>query len=178
MGVTYTTNNAQTYELIQSYTVATDGVKTITMSSIPSTYTDLVTVISLRRNTGGGAGPRGVLTTFNSDTGATNYGYTRLYWFDTTPGADSGEYSDMEGVQSHDTSHVGGNVMICNSYQNTNFHKQAFVRNWRGGSATKSILFNGGRWKSTNAITSFSFDESNEGFKANDVIYIYGILRA
>ena len=63
----------KTYEPIATTTVATTG-NTVTFSSIPATYTDLILVSSARRGINGSGGA-GLLCQFNSDS-ASNYSYS------------------------------------------------------------------------------------------------------
>ncbi len=65
---------AYTYELISTYTVPS-ATSSVTMSSIPATYTDLVIVGNYTVATGGGVG---FSCRFNSDSGS-NYEFEGFY---------------------------------------------------------------------------------------------------
>ena len=75
---------ADTYTLISSVTVGAGGASSMTFSSIPQTYTDLVIKVSGRNADTGGGNAR---LRFNSDTTSGNYAYRSLYTSNGTSAA-------------------------------------------------------------------------------------------
>jgi hypothetical protein len=165
---------AKTYEKIATSTVTTaTASQTITLNSIPSTYTDLRIVISGTTNTGG----KVVYLRFNGDTG-TNYNTCELH-------ASSASIASGALVAS-------ANGIKCNSQGTPNpsyaFLVLADVLNYASSTSKKPVLTqayevdgtsrgparNSGVWTSNNAITSVTLATSSGTF--NEVVAtIYGI---
>jgi hypothetical protein len=83
---------ANTYTLIASNTVGSGGVASVTFSSIPATYTDLVVKGSVRSALGGDN--EELAFQFNSDT-STNYSYRRLLGFGSGVNSANGSSVDI-----------------------------------------------------------------------------------
>ena len=137
-----------TYTPIATTTLGSAG--TITFSSIPSTYTDLILVIS-----GTAASNSDLDIRFNSDTG-TNYSYTTLYGDGTTAG--SSRNSSINYMRMDYYGYVGttaGQITIIHimNYANTTTYKTALSR---ASNANNGVAANVGLWRSTSAINSVS----------------------
>ena len=156
-----------TYEPISTTTLGSTA-SSVTFSSIPGTYTDLVLVTS---NTSS-AGLGGVyLDQINGDTG-TNYSSTKIFGTGSTAGSD------------RNTSDTGVNIALSNStqcnnifhflnYSNTTTFKTVLARgNSAGGQTRASVAL----FRSTAAITSFRL--SGVTFDAGSTFTLYGILKA
>jgi hypothetical protein len=151
-----------TYEPIAT-TTAGSAVTSVTFSSIPSTYTDLVCVFHGATSAGVGGGLR-----FNSDTG-NNYGYVRVYG-DGAANTDSASNSNHLPVSIIGTTTSMFIAHVFN-YKNTNLHKYAIGRSsWAQGTYVAGNL---GEWRDTSAITSVTF--MNATYSTNSVFTIYGI---
>lgn len=162
---------AQTYELITSTTLGS-AQATVTLTSIPSTYTDLILVVTCYATGGGGGSIR---TKVNSD-GSTLYNTTYFYGdgSSVTPGqtGDTNTGLFMGRMNGYSTEMGGGLIHIPNYATTTTFKNMTcfnFGRdmiNW----------FASGTYRSTNAITSIYMDvESSANFDTGSTFYLYGI---
>lgn len=149
----------------------TAGAATITFSSIPQGYTDLVFVTSGASQPAGGGS---VVLRFNGDT-ASNYSY--LYMFGSGSGSgSSGVFTNVGGVlvNRHNTTDGSGWTSISN-YSNTSVNKTVISR---GGGNNIAIMLTG-MWRNTAAITSIACSmESGPGFATGFTATLYGIKAA
>jgi hypothetical protein len=168
-----------TYEAIATQTLGSDTT-TVTFSSIPGTYTDLVLVMnyrSTRTNTYGY--PK---VNFNGDTG-TNYSLTDL----------SGNGSSIGSGRTTNTTGFGltegmGNTAAANLFGQFNIS----IQNYSNSTTYKTLLSRGGSavtgnslaaqvclWRSTSAITSIVITD-NSGFNimTGSSFSLYGIKAA
>ena len=154
---------------IATVTLAANA-STITFSSIPQEYTDLMfTTYGAAQATGGGS----VKIQFNGDT-ATNYSY--LYMFGTGSGTGTGAFANQTAclVNRHNTVDGAGWTAISN-YSNTSVTKALLSR----GSGNNIAITLTGRWRNTAAITSISCTmESGPGFATGFTATLYGIKAA
>ena len=159
-----------TYTPIASQT-AGGSVSSITFSSIPQGYTDLVLVFT--GSVTSGSGDLGLR--FNSDTGS-NYSTT---WLSSQAGGTSGkstsatsitatEYSYLDNVRSTLTT-----INLLN-YSNNTTHKSLLTRSGKTGYGVEAKV---GRWRNTDAITSITAftTGSNPNFTSGSTFSIYGI---
>lgn len=160
-----------TYTPIATTTLGTAQTG-FTFSSIPSTYTDLVIVIS----GSAGAGNSDVTINFNSDSG-TNMSSTLLY------GAGSGTAASTRRtslVSSElDWTGIGtgiGNIIInVMNYSNTTTNKTVISKvNFAavGTNATVSL------WRSTATITSVTITATSQNWTVGSIFTLYGIAAA
>ena len=144
---------------------------TVTFSSIPQTYTDLVIIISAQNATGGDA----LGTRFNSDT-ATNYSNTRIIGNGST--ASSTRDSNQTAINSGYTRNTSDspNLISVNNYSNSTTYKTLLSR---GGNAEAETKASVGLWRSTAAITSISFiNLSGYNFTSGATFTLYGVKAA
>jgi hypothetical protein len=169
---------ANTFELIASYT-ATGSVASIAFSSIPSTYTDLKVVISVRGDASSGI----FVCQFNGAT--TNLSSRVLYGINgNTTGSSS--YSDENSLWGYATN--------SGSTANTFNNAEIYIPNY-ASSNNKSVsidavnetnaadgrqIINAGLWSSSAAITSITlYSQTGSNVASNFVqystAYLYGI---
>jgi hypothetical protein len=162
-----------TYEMIATNTVAS-VTTTISFTSIPSTYTDLVLVYSSRSQ--GAFDFQNSRIRFNGDSG-NNYSYTQM----------SGDASSPAGIRQVDvnamptgadigTTQSGKwsvNIVNIMNYSNSTTYKTALIRVNAQPTFTMARV---GLWRSTSTITSFDVlrDDSN-GFSVGSTFTLYGI---
>lgn len=157
-----------TYTPIQTYS-ASGSQNSITFSSIPSTYTDLV-IIS--------AGNTASLTTvirFNGDTG-TNYSRTILRGNGTT--ADSIRQTNQEFITLDGSYSQPGQNFIINimNYSNSTTYKTALTRSNNAGAGLDQGV---GMWRNTAAITSVEVRNSGAtNYTTGTTFTLYGIAKA
>jgi hypothetical protein len=159
-----------TYEPIATTTVAV-AATTITFSSIPSTYTDLVLIL----NAVSSAGSQSVDLTFNNDT-ATNYSQTRIVGNGTT--ATSSRNSNLSfmrvasamttTIPSFSTTHIFSYTGSTNKTVLTN---ESEDQNGSGTTTQRVQL-----WRNTAAITRL--DLGNTLFGIGTTATLYGIKNA
>lgn len=140
----------------------------ITFSSIPSTYTDLVLVGYHKFNTG----QNSIWLRFNSAT--TNYSRTYLSGNGTT--AASGRLSN-ETVQhmSYGNTEWGSSVIHLLNYSNTTTYKTQISRNNTTDYAASYV----GLWRDTSAINTILIDaDSTSEFVSGTTWTLYGIKAA
>jgi hypothetical protein len=170
-----------TFTLISSSTVGSGGAADITFSSIPSTYTDLKVVISVRGDASSGI----FVCRFNGAT--TNLSSKVLYGIlGNTVG--SGSYSDANSLWGYATN--------SGSTANTFNNAEIYIPNY-ASSNNKSVsidavnetnaadgrqIINAGLWSSSAAITSITlYSQTGSNVASNFVqystAYLYGIKK-
>jgi hypothetical protein len=171
---------AATYTPIASITLGAT-VSSVTFSSIPQTYTDLVCVVE-------GRGTRAdyddeVKIQFNSDT-ATNYSSTLL------SGSGSAASSSRTTSASLIIGRIVGNSatagvrsnMILNimNYANTTTYKTVLERlnEPPSGGADYGVALIAGLWRSTAAISTLTLTTTSGSFSSGCNFNLYGILGA
>jgi hypothetical protein len=165
-----------TYEPISTQTLGS-AVQTVTFSSIPSTYTDLVVVVNAFSSVGGD-----LYVSFNGDSAA-NYSRTIMWGDGTSAGSLRNTRADGYGFiiltyYGSVTTTQGGSVHTVNimNYSNTTTNKTVLARPSSAGSGVDASV---GMWNSTAAITSMTFDlASTRTFSAGSTFTLYGIKAA
>lgn len=163
----------QTYEPITTQTLGSNQAS-ITLSSIPSTYTDLVLVCAGWGATGGGS----IKIRPNNNT-STLYNTTYLYSDGSTvvtgQTGDTAEGTYM-GRILQSSSDIGGLYMHIADYANTTTFKTMLGVNF-GSSPINWI--SAGMFRSTTAITSLNLrTESGSDFNSGFTATLYGIKAA
>lgn len=164
----------QTYEPIATTTLGS-ATGTITFSSIPSTYTDLILVASLIPASGAYHYLR-----INGDT-SSNYSHTRI------TGSGSAAQSARSGFNNEGFVAFDYNT---NNYSKPVLYKLQFL-NYAGSTfktyfAEASMDTNGsgtvirtvGLWRSTSAITTLALVQATGTWSAGSTATLYGIARA
>lgn len=159
----------KTYEPISTQTVSGTSTSTVTFSSIPQTYTDLVLVSVVTQSADVSSFLR-----FNSDTG-TNYSRTRIVGTGTTA-TSAGSSNDTAVLFSFGTLTNLTNVITqINNYANTTTYKTAITRNNNTGDWLGAHV---GLWRSTSAITTVSVTVASGYIVAGSTFTLYGIKAA
>ena len=161
-----------TYTLIASQTVSGSSTGTVTFSSVPQTYTDLVLVA----NFGLGGGARlylrfnGSSATDYNDTWFTGEGATPYYGRDTSQNAMTvgGAWNGCS------TSLTATAIISIMDYANATTNKSVLSKlaNEKGSSGSVDTVI--GMWASTSAITSVSVVGGNV-FLSGSTFKLYGI---
>jgi len=157
-----------TYTPIASQTLGS-AAASVTFSSIPQGYTDLVVLASV----GSTIPTEAYVIRFNSDTG-NNYSWTRL----------SGNGSTAASARSSNTSYIsafeipsatdkGVQKIQLNNYSNTTTFKTALVRADAASYNTVAVV---GLWRNTSAINSITISSSGTGnVVSGSTVTLYGI---
>jgi len=167
-----------TYEAIATTTLGSAG--TVTFTSIPSTYTDLVIVCNVKNAT---AGNLRFEMQFNGDTG-TNYSVTRIYGNGSTASSDrftSDGAMDVGFFGGSNATDLQTSIIQVQNYSNSTTNKTALTR-WNsqaGASGAQFVAAVVGLWRNTAAITSIKlgFNGSNN-IAAGSSLTLYGIKAA
>ena len=165
---------------IQTVTVGSGGASTIDFQNIPSTYTDLVLVTSLRST--GSVSQASCYVYLNNDTGS-NYTYRILQGSGNAVGSSSATNVAVEFTQ------IPGANATASTFSNSSI----YIPNYTG-SANKSISADGvqennqtvayaqlvaGLWSNTNAITRVTLSQfSASNFAQYSTATLYGVTSA
>ena len=167
---------ATTYTLISS-NVLSGSAASVTFSSIPSTYTDLVLRISARNDASFYVSS--AVIKVNAITGT--YSFTTLYGTGSAAAssADSGSY------QGFYLSSVNGNTATSNSFSSHEIYlpnyagstnKIASLDNANETNATAAYrVVNAGLLSNTAAVTSLTITSNSANFLTGSSFYLYGI---
>ena len=169
---------ANTYTLISSNVLASSAAS-VTFSSIPATYTDLVLRVSARCDNGSTANNARIQ--FNSDT-ATNYSETFLY------GSGSAAASSRVSSQTKilEALIVDGNTATANTFGNLEMYIPSYTVSQnkpistiavQETNATGAYIYaTADLWRNTAAITSIYIEAgATVNFVTGSSFYLYGI---
>jgi 3-deoxy-D-arabino-heptulosonate 7-phosphate (DAHP) synthase len=156
-----------TYDKIASQTLGT-AQSSYTFTSIPSTYTDLIMVMTTT------SANDQTQVIFNGDT-ATNYSNTRLDGNGSS--ATSGRNSSQSFVDIGYNNPGGQHQIIVQimNYANTNTFKTFISRNSNAANLVQAIV---GLYRSTSAITSMTITAQTPNFAIGSTFTLYGIKAA
>lgn len=167
---------ANTFELISSVTVGAGGAATISFTSIPSTYTDIVIKMSARSSAGGVTGY--VTGAFNGSTSSFSI---------------RGLYGNGSGAGSFTTpSNFIGEVVANGATANTFSNLEIYIPNYAGSNyksysvdsvgedngATAQATLTAGLWSSNAAITQVAFTPNSGSFQQYSTAYLYGVSKS
>lgn len=169
---------ANTYKLIASNTLTSD-ITSVTLSSIPQTYTDLLIRYTARTDGGGAIGDT-CNVTFNSDT-ATNY--SRV-----TVRSNGGAVVTFVGTNStaiNTHTNVNGNGATSNTFSPVEIYipnytstsrKPITVSNVNETNSTTAYIFMGAsQYRGSSGISSITWDAPGSLFLTGSSFYLYGI---
>jgi hypothetical protein len=159
----------KTYEPISTQTLGSNQ-SSITISSIPQTYTDLIIVANGASTSGGSMTAR-----FNGDTGS-NYSTTYVFGDGASVTSSRLTNSSVGIFGSRNGGYQGGGVMQINNYANATTFKTMMARQF---GSNQIQWFSVGLWRNTAAITSIVFsDEGSGSFTTGFTLTLYGIKAA
>jgi len=150
-------------------TTASGTVSSITFSSIPSTYTDLVLVCSSKAAAGY------LIMRVNSDS-STNYSRTNLYGTGSAAASNRGTNQTFLLAPDAGTSDYYPCITQIMNYSNNTTYKTAIQRSANlGGNVYATV----GLWRSTAAITSITVGTDDAtNISSGSTFTLYGILAA
>ena len=166
-----------TYIKIASNTVGAGGAASVTFSSIPSTYTDLVLVTNFQQ----ASGSTTCAIRFNGDTG-TNYSMTVLSG--SGVGAVSARSSSVDLIYvpywSNTANTPTSTIHNIMNYSNTTTYKTVISRtsSTRASDASMATIAEVDLWRSTSAITSIEVFGRSVNFNTGSTFTLYGIKAA
>ena len=176
---------ATTYEVIESKTFS--AVTSVTFTSIPQTYTDLVLIVSASAYYASPTYLTGGVQVGNGsvDTGS-NYGGTFVYWDGNgttgstyTGSTTSAKYIDITATPT-DTGARGMWILDFNNYSNTTTFKPILQRNiaTQTTNTTDFARFGQQTWKSTSAINTIKILNIDGTNFYSSTATLYGIKAA
>lgn len=157
-----------TYDLIDSQVLSTSA-SSVTFSSIPATYRDLVLVVS-----GTSSLARNVQVKINNDSGA-NYNYVVMAGDGSSAQTDSGSGQTTGSLTSFAQMNATAEAIFISQfldYSATDKHKTYLTR---GNNSSGAVSATAGRWASTAAITTLELYVPSATFDAGNTFYLYGI---
>lgn len=158
---------AATYTPIASITLGATATS-VTFSSIPQTYTDLVMVEQGTSN----AGTNNLTFRVNGDAGS-NYSRTTLFGTGSAAGSSRGSNS-TEGYANAVATTISDNQIHIFNYANTTTYKTFLTK---GGYSADQVVVRVNLWRSTAAITSlFLACDGGNSFASGTTFNLYGIL--
>jgi len=137
----------------------------VTFSSIPATYRDLIVVVNATGTTGLQARMR-----FNSDSGS-NYSFVRMGG--DTFGAASSSGTDTSVIIGNFTGTPHALIINIMDYSATDKHKTVISRSNVSSSAAEAFA---NRWANTAAITSVQVNTSTSTWAAGSTFSLYGVI--
>jgi hypothetical protein len=158
-----------TYTSIASQTLAS-GASSVTFSSIPQGYTDLVIVVNA---IGASGGVNVINLTYNGDTTSGLYSTTRISA--NTGGYDNDRTSNGNVIY---TGLISSTVRNSDIYQIQNYSNSTTYKTglFRSGAADNQMRATVGLWRNTNAITSLTLTHNGAvNFNSGSTFSIYGI---
>jgi hypothetical protein len=162
-----------TMTLIASNTVGSGGSASVTFSSIPATYTDLVVKIGARGDASGGIA---LNVAFNGSTSS----FTRMLLY-TDNGTSASSYTDS----SNEPGRVNSTSTTSNTFTNDEFYIPNYTLSRYKSFSSDTTLENNATatyfgmyamlWSQTAAITSITLNPSTGNFAQYSTFYLYGI---
>jgi hypothetical protein len=160
-----------TYDLIASNVLATTATS-VTFSSIPSTYRDLVVVADTINTTTGFY----LVMRVNGNTTASNYSAVQMIGNGSTASSasQSGTFSFFFANVNASSTRILTQVQLLD-YSATDKHKSILMRTSVPGAEVEASA---NRFAQTGAITSLTFREElgSKTFAAGSSFYLYGIV--
>jgi hypothetical protein len=172
---------ANTYTLISSNVLGSSAAS-VTFSSIPSTYTDLVIRASARND--GAATTDNAKLEFNGDTSTANYSYTFLQGNGSAASSSRTGTGVIGYIQLNRFSN-GASSVAANTFTNNELYIPSYTASqkkqisWFGAqednSSTAFLYIYAGLYQPTTAISSIKITGSSYNFVAGSSFYLYGI---
>lgn len=160
-----------TYAPIQTQTLGSNQ-STITLSSIPSTYTDLILVVNAKWSSTNG----NCFVRFNGDS-SSNYNWIRLSSNGSaTASANASNATSLVNLfdMENPTTTLGFFMFYIKDYASTNYKVTYYSHNTTTDYLKRYIS----QWRSTSAINSISFTNDSASCVTGSTFTLYGIKAA
>lgn len=165
-----------TYVKIASNTVGAGGVASVTFSSIPSTYTDLILKFSARNAADSSQG----FITFNGS--ATSYTGKRLYGSGSAASSDAGNTTNFNPscvtASSYTASTFGNAEVYIPNYAGSNYKSVSIDAVTENNATTAYGGVFAGLWSNTAAITSITVTANGGNLAQYSTFTLYGVSNA
>jgi hypothetical protein len=155
-----------TYEAIATYT--TTNQTTISFTSIPQTYTDLVIMFHTKTVNNAAA----IVANFNSDTGA-NYNWFWMYGSETVKGTvKTGNDTKLRwGRGQTNSGQSASNELNIFNYSSSSVGKAVLARE----NNFDVVAMTSGVWQNSSAITRIDLTTNSGNFASGGTVTLYGI---
>ncbi|CAB4178233.1 hypothetical protein UFOVP1462_49 [uncultured Caudovirales phage] len=167
----------ETYTLIQR-TVLNASAASITLSSIPQTFTDLVIKISGRTTYASPYG-EGIYISFNGLN--TNMARRRLYGLATGSGGSdnaANSYAAYTSAASQSANAFGNSELYITNYTSSGYKLSYLDGGAENNAATAGLLLNANTWSATAAISSITLTpETGSNFVQYTSVSLYGVAK-
>jgi hypothetical protein len=158
-----------TYEPIAT-TTTSGSQSSVSFTSIPATYTDLILVFNGYTNAQAGCFLR-----FNNDS-TSNYSDTRLLGSGSSAASDRDtSIAQINAFVSTSTSNRINEIIQIQNYSNATTYKTALLR-WNNAASYVAAIV--GMWRSTSAINRVDMILSTSSFVDGSTFTLYGIKAA
>jgi len=168
---------ANTYTLIQTQTLASSAAS-VTFSSIPATFTDLVLRISARYD--GSLVHGSIEMRPNSDSGS-NYSQTTLYGTGSAAVSANGSAQSSAIFQRQ----IVGDTATANTFSNSEIYIPNYLSSDKkpmsgfgvgeNNATLASLAVSANLWQGTAAITSIFLQSNGTNWLSGSSFYLYGI---
>jgi len=167
---------SNTYEPIATTTL-TSAVSEVSLSSIPSTYTDIIVVVTATTT----ADNADIQMYFNSDNTSGLYSKTQLEGTGSTAVSGRTSGANFIGLTSNlgvDDTNPSIIILQFNNYSNTTTFKTVLSREtmWHSGASGTALRV--GLWRNTAAISSITLKVNGSTWKSGSTFTLYGIKAA
>lgn len=170
---------ANTYELIASSTVGAGGASDITFSSIPSTYTDLCVIYSLRSDRTGivYTDVKVTLNGTNSSNGKVLYAINGTTTGSYSPSAAQSFFGESTAASATASTFSNGTLYIPNytSSSNKSLSGDAVTEN-NATAATLALV--AGLYSVTSAVNQVTLSADGGNIVQYSTAYLYGVKNA
>jgi hypothetical protein len=161
---------AITYEPISTYSATGSEGGTLTFSSIPQTYTDIVLVMNVKDSAGYG------IVRFNGD-GASTTLYSRTFMRGSGSSASSNYSANAnEFYYESNTAQFVPNIFHFMNYSNTTTFKTTLMRS--SDATTNGVTGVAYLYRSLSQISSIKIDVAGGNFSSGSTLTLYGIKAA
>ena len=154
-----------TYTALANVTIGSNTTS-ITFSSIPQTYRDLILVCQVQSASSQGAD----YLYFNSDTTQANYSWLRVQWDGSSPSQATGSDASVGDISASSPNTV---IMNIFDYSATDKHKTFLTRSNNAGNGTTALA---NRWANTAAVTSVQVIGESQNIRTGSTISLYGVI--
>jgi hypothetical protein len=176
MGVTITTNSTCTYIPIQTQTLVSNAAS-VTFSSIPQTYTDLILVYQVANVSGNAHYVYAQVGNGTVDSG-NNYSETYIYGSGTAASSFRHSSANHARLSLQDTATWSIGIAHFMNYSNTTSSMYKTILT-NGGGTTSGNSLSVNLWQSSSAINVITLtDELAANFNAGSTFTLFGILGA
>jgi hypothetical protein len=166
-----------TFTKIASNTVGSGGVSSITFSSIPTTYTDLVVLVSCRSSQVGAFADYGKIT-FNGS--SSTFSYKDFYGNGASASSTGGAVNTSFVYQGNAaTASTFGNASIyISNYTSSNNKSFSIDSATENNGTTAYVTITAGLWSTTTAINSVGLAPASGTWLEFSTFTLYGISNA